>query len=84
MSIVDKVKEMLGQNADKAKQAVDKAGDMVDQRTGGKYADKVDMAQDRARQYLDQNDAKRGRQGQTPQQPQGRGQQPPEQAGPAS
>ncbi|MFI6516311.1 antitoxin [Spirillospora sp. NPDC050679] len=89
MSIVDKVKEMLGQNADKAKQAVDKAGDVVDQRTGGKYADKVDMAQDKARQYLDQNDAKRGQRGGTAQGQgtQGQGTQnptPPEQPGSAS
>ncbi len=53
MSIVDKVKEMLGQNTDKAKDAVDKAGDMLDQKTGGKYADKVDMAQDKAKQFIE-------------------------------
>ena len=53
MSIVDKVKEMLGSNADKASDAVDKAGDMVDEKTGGKYADKVDMAQDKAKSFID-------------------------------
>ncbi|MFG1999605.1 antitoxin [Spirillospora sp. NPDC048911] len=53
MSIVDKVKEMLGGHADKAKGAVDKAGDMVDKKTGGKYADKVDMGQDKAREFID-------------------------------
>jgi uncharacterized protein YjbJ (UPF0337 family) len=60
MSIVDKVKEMLGQHGDKAKGAVDKAGDVVDEKTGGKYADKVDMAQDKAKEFID---------GQKPQQP---------------
>ncbi|MFC4906500.1 antitoxin [Actinomadura gamaensis] len=53
MSILDKVKQMLGQNADAAKGAVDKAGDMLDDRTGGKYADKVDKVQDRAKQYIE-------------------------------
>jgi len=53
MSIVDKVKEMLGSNTDKAKQGVDKGGDMLDKRTGGKYADKVDTAQEKANQYID-------------------------------
>jgi uncharacterized protein YjbJ (UPF0337 family) len=53
MSIVDKVKEMLGSNTDKAKDAVDKAGDMVDQKTGGKYAEKVDMAQDKAKDFIE-------------------------------
>jgi hypothetical protein len=63
MSIVDKVKEMLGQNPDKAKSGVDKAGDVFDQKTGGKYSDKVDMAQDKAKQYID------GEQQQPPSQP---------------
>jgi hypothetical protein len=61
MSIVDKVKEMLGQHADKAKDAVEKAGDMVDERTGGKYAEKVDLAQERARKYVDQQRDDEGR-----------------------
>ena len=53
MSIVDKVKEMFGGHADKAKGAVDKAGDMVDEKTGGKYSDKVDMAQDKAKDFIE-------------------------------
>ncbi|MGW6360927.1 antitoxin [Streptomyces sp. NPDC055092] len=56
MSIVDKVKAMLGQHPDKAKSAVDKAGDMTDQRTGDKYTDKVDMAQDKAKDAIDRQD----------------------------
>jgi MT0933-like antitoxin protein len=52
MSIVDKVKEMLSGHSDKAGQGIDKAGDMIDKKTGGKYADKVDMAQDKAKDYL--------------------------------
>ncbi|HEY7489219.1 MAG TPA: antitoxin [Streptosporangiaceae bacterium] len=52
MSIVDKVKGMLGQHSDKAEQGVDKAGDMIDEKTGGKYNDKVDTAQDKAKDYL--------------------------------
>lgn len=55
MSIVDKVKEMLGKNPDQAKKAVDKAGDMLDDKTGGKYADKVDTAQDRAKDFIDKD-----------------------------
>ncbi|GAA1543272.1 hypothetical protein GCM10009678_27320 [Actinomadura kijaniata] len=53
MSFVDKVKGMLGQHPDKAQQGVDKAGDMIDKRTGGKYSDKVDMGQDKARDYIE-------------------------------
>ncbi|MFC5180943.1 antitoxin [Actinomadura harenae] len=53
MSFIDKVKEMLGQHPDQAKGGVDKAGDMVDDKTGGKYADKVDKAQEKAGDYID-------------------------------
>jgi antitoxin protein of toxin-antitoxin system len=49
MSIMDKMKAFLGQHGDKVDKAVDKAGDMIDQRTGGKYADKVDKAQEQAK-----------------------------------
>ena len=34
MSIVDKVKEFLGQHGDKVDKVVEKAGDMVDEKTG--------------------------------------------------
>ena len=49
MSIVDKMKEFLGQHGDQVDKVVEKAGDMVDEKTGGKYADKVDKAQEQAR-----------------------------------
>ncbi|KJY34274.1 MULTISPECIES: antitoxin [Streptomyces] len=55
MSIVDKLKEMLGKNPDQAKQAVERGGDMVDERTGGKYSDKVDMAQEKANEFIDRD-----------------------------
>ncbi|REE99263.1 antitoxin [Thermomonospora umbrina] len=61
MSFMTKVKEMLGQNSGKAKQAVDKAGDMVDKRTGGKYADKVDKAQKKAGEHIDRGQQQQGR-----------------------
>ena len=60
MSIVDKVKQMLGQNPDKARQGVERAGDMIDERTGGKYADKVDKAQQKAGDYLDREGGQSG------------------------
>ncbi|MDX6434457.1 MAG: hypothetical protein QOE54_6823 [Streptosporangiaceae bacterium] len=61
MSIIDKVKEMLAQHTDKANDAVDKAGDTFDQRTGGKYADKVDKAQEQARKYVEEQRGEDGR-----------------------
>lgn len=53
MGLLDKIKGMLSGNADKAKAGIDKAGDMIDDKTGGKFADKVDMAQEKAGDMLD-------------------------------
>ncbi|MDE9366280.1 antitoxin [Luteipulveratus sp. YIM 133132] len=37
---------------DKLQQGVEQGGDFVDDKTGGKYADKVDQGQDAARERL--------------------------------
>ncbi|MEZ0091667.1 antitoxin [Streptacidiphilus sp. EB129] len=52
MSVIDKVKGMLKGHESQAQQSVGKAGDMIDEKTGGKYADKVDMAEKQAEQQL--------------------------------
>lgn len=46
MSAMDKIKKMLKGHEDQAGKAVDKAGDMVDKKTGDKYGGQVDSAQD--------------------------------------
>ena len=58
MGILDKAKEMMGKddNADKAKTGVDKAADMADDKTGGKYSDKIDSGADAAKSQLDNMD----------------------------
>ncbi|MEU9706454.1 antitoxin [Streptomyces sp. NPDC047981] len=53
MGIMDKLKGMMGQHSDKAKMGVEKGGDAVDQRTGGKHARQVDQAQQKAQEYID-------------------------------
>ncbi|MGW7431953.1 antitoxin [Streptomyces sp. NPDC054861] len=45
MGIMDKLKEMMGQHPDKTQQGVERAGDMVDKKTGNKYTGQVDQAQ---------------------------------------
>ncbi|HKE74536.1 MAG TPA: antitoxin [Acidimicrobiales bacterium] len=52
MGFMDKVKGMLSGHRDQADQGIDKGGDMLDDRTGGKYADKVDKGQDAAHDAL--------------------------------
>ena len=53
MNLLGKAKSALFENKDKAKDLIDKAGDVVDKKTGGKYADKVDTVQDKAKDALD-------------------------------
>jgi MT0933-like antitoxin protein len=47
--MADKAKDALKGHGDQAEKGVDKAGDMVDKKTGNKYQDKVDKAQDAAK-----------------------------------
>jgi MT0933-like antitoxin protein len=47
--MADKAKGALGANKDKVDDAVEQAGDKADEKTGGKYADHVDKAQQTAK-----------------------------------
>jgi hypothetical protein len=55
MALLDKVKDLLSKNKDKVDTAIDKAGDMVDKKTQGKYAQHVDKAQEAAKNQLNKN-----------------------------
>ncbi len=52
MGIFDKAKQFADDNPDKVNQGIDKAGDIVDERTDGKHSEQVDKAQDAARKHL--------------------------------
>ena len=56
MGFLDKAKHLLSQNADKVEQAIDKAGDIVDEKTQGKYSGAVDKAQDAAKNALNKDE----------------------------
>ena len=56
MGLVDKVKGLLSKNADKVETAIDKAGDVVDEKTQGKYTDTVNKVQDAAKKAVDKTD----------------------------
>lgn len=58
--IVGKGKEFAEKNPDKTDGIIDKAGDFVDGRTGNKYAEHVDKAQDAARKHLGSGDKPEG------------------------
>jgi hypothetical protein len=55
MAFLDKIKNLLSKNADKVDTAIDKAGDIVDQKTQGKYAQHVDKVQDAAKKTVDKS-----------------------------
>jgi MT0933-like antitoxin protein len=55
MAFLDKVKNLLAKNADKVDTAIDKAGDIVDKKTQGKYTDTVDKVQDAAKKVVDKS-----------------------------
>ncbi|MFE2379720.1 antitoxin [Streptomyces sp. NPDC059398] len=60
MSMMDKLKQMMKGHESQAGKGVDKAGDAVDKKTGGKYEKQVDTGQDQLKNRFgsggDQND----------------------------
>jgi hypothetical protein len=53
MGFLDKAKDLVSKNADKVEQAIDKAGDIVDKKTQGKYAGQVDKVAEAAKKAVD-------------------------------
>jgi hypothetical protein len=49
---LDKAKDFAADHDEQVDKGVEKAGDLMDERTGDKYADKVDTAQEKAKDYL--------------------------------
>lgn len=45
MSMLDKIKDLIKGHPDQARKGVEKGGDFVDKKTGGKYSGQVDSAQ---------------------------------------
>ena len=66
MGFMDTVKNLLSKNADKVDTAIDKAGDLVDKKTQGKYVSQVDKAQEAAKKAARNNAAGAQRPPQTP------------------
>ena len=53
MGIFDKAKEALGEHREHVDGGIEKAGDVVDDKTGGKYAEHVDQGQTVASEKLE-------------------------------
>ena len=53
MGLLDNIKGALKGNTDKVKDGIDKAANMIDEKTDGKYSDKIDMAADKVDDLID-------------------------------
>ena len=63
MGFMDKIKDVAGKNPDKVDKVTEKIGDTFDQRTGGKFSEHTDTAQEKAGEFL------KGDAGEAPDQP---------------
>ncbi|SGM53539.1 antitoxin [Mycobacterium tuberculosis] len=56
MGILDKVKNLLSQNADKVETVINKAGEFVDEQTQGNYSDAIHKRHDAASNVVGMSD----------------------------
>lgn len=56
-----KARELAVEHGDKVEKAIDKVGDTVDQKTKGKYGEKIDSAQAKAKDALEQERLRQGK-----------------------
>lgn len=56
MGILDKVNNLLSQNADKVETVINKAGEFVDEQTQGNYSDAIHKLQDAASNVVGMSD----------------------------
>ncbi|HET8664721.1 MAG TPA: antitoxin [Nocardioides sp.] len=59
MGFLDDAKKFIDEHDDKVDQAIEKVGDVVDDKTGGKYSDQIDKAQDIAEENTGDGDTAR-------------------------
>ena len=52
MGIFDRAKEALSGHSEQVEAVIDKAGDFIDEKTEGKYAEQVDQGQQVAKEKL--------------------------------
>ncbi|AJT40804.1 hypothetical protein UM93_03440 [Psychromicrobium lacuslunae] len=51
--IKGKAEDLIGDNADKLKDGIEKVGDFIDDKTGDKFKDQIDGAQKAASDFVD-------------------------------
>jgi flagellar hook-associated protein FlgK len=58
MSFLDKAKDFIDKHDEQVDQALEKAGDEVDKRTGNKYSDHIDKGVDEAQKRTGEGDTR--------------------------
>ena len=53
MGILDKIKALIGGNADKVEDGIDQAADVAKDKVGDDHADKIDTAADKAKDVVE-------------------------------
>ncbi|MGV3759069.1 MAG: antitoxin [Actinomycetota bacterium] len=56
MGFMDKVKDLAKGRGKQIDQGIDKVADVIDDKTGGKHADKIDQAAEKAKDLADKLD----------------------------
>ncbi len=55
MGIFDKAKDLVNEHNDKVDQGIDKAAEVIDQKTGGQHTGQINQGAEQAKQALDEN-----------------------------
>ncbi|CAM5283601.1 MULTISPECIES: antitoxin [Streptomyces] len=53
-NLKDKAEDLAAAHGDKISEGLEKVGDFIDDRTDGKYSEKIDTAVDKAQDYVEQ------------------------------
>jgi hypothetical protein len=53
MGIFDKAKDLLNEHNDKVDQGIDKAAEVINQKTGGQHAEQINQGAEQAKRAMD-------------------------------
>jgi hypothetical protein len=66
MGIFDKAKDLLNEHNDKVDQGIDKAAQVIDQKTGGQHTEQINQGAEQAKQAMDKQAMDKNAGGQAP------------------
>ena len=66
MGIFDKAKDLVNEHNDKVDQGIDKAAEVIDQKTGGQHTEQINQGAEQAKQAMDKQAMDKNAGGQPP------------------